>query len=104
MKNSVDLRDHIPPKQGLRLFIVLIFFDEINRLRDHIPPKQGLRLRLLIGFCLKIHELRDHIPPKQGLRLRNVFTCKFHWINTQRPYPTKTRIKTSVFGICFHLF
>ncbi len=62
-----------------------------NILRDHIPPKQGLRQTPASKFIV-IETLRDHIPPKQGLRLLDQASSDS--IIAQRPYPTKTRIKT----------
>ena len=87
------LRDHIPPKQGLRLSS-LPQLAALNHLRDHIPPKQGLRLYFIVVAMSIFFCLRDHIPPKQGLRLNIPHNNLPIQSVSQRPYPTKTRIKT----------
>ena len=87
------LRDHIPPKQGLRLSS-LPQLAALNHLRDHIPPKQGLRLYFIVVDMSFFFCLRDHIPPKQGLRLNIPHNNLPIQSVSQRPYPTKTRIKT----------
>ena len=68
MSIRLTLADHIPLKQGLRLFRLEVKTIIVVPLADHIPLKQGLRqgLATLAGRSLA---LADHIPLKQGLRL-----------------------------------
>ena len=63
------LREHIPLKQGLRLWTTAHKCSGTT-LREHIPLKQGLRHRIIRHVVAKF-VLREHIPLKQGLRPTN---------------------------------
>ena len=91
------LREQLPLKQGLRLFIhfhTLIDFI----LREQLPLKQGLRQDDSVIVNPTVMTLREQLPLKQGLRpeeIRPSLICTL----TQRTTSTKTRIKTQ--GISF---
>ena len=89
---SCSVRDHIPLEQGLRPFINAILTNE-HSVRDHIPLEQGLRQRPLNLPRIFI-VVRDHIPLEQGLRPAPHGAFHKLYVESQRPYSIRTRIKT----------
>ncbi len=83
-----------PPKQGLKLRILLRFRLGCNVLMEH-PPKQGLKRNLMRKFGGDFaYVLMEH-PPKQGLK--QVFGKVVCW-NPDTGFngtSTKTRIETT---------
>ena len=67
----------------------------VKQLREYLPLKQGLRLYILVLRLVSNSHVRDHLPLKQGLR--QVVSCLHGEVLllAQRPSSTKTRIKTS---------
>ena len=61
-------------------------------LREHGPIKQGLRL-MFFTFLVKFKLLREHGPIKQGLRPRQ-HSVYARTLASQRAWSNKTRIKT----------
>ena len=61
-------------------------------LAEHIPVKQGLRLWDFVQKCY-VTLLAEHIPVKQGLR-HSLQICIDISAPTRRAYSSKTRIKT----------
>mgnify|MGYP006873047429 CR=1 FL=1 len=87
---NLPVAEHIPLKQGLRLFR---FFPYNREVAEHIPLKQGLRLAWAIA--LKIFDgVAEHIPLKQGLR-RLYPALQPIW-RSRRAYSIKTRIETGL--------
>ena len=73
-----------------------MFPPEENRsckLKEYIPIKQGLRLFVFEALGLRSRVLKEYIPIKQGLR--HIHLC-LELLNSQaqRVYSNKTRIKT----------
>ena len=62
-------------------------------LRDHIPPKQGLRLNTSFELAISFKTQRPY-PTKTRIKTCHSFVILMLIIMSQRPYPTKTRIKT----------
>ena len=121
--SEVDVRDHLPLKQGLRLIFHCGRYWFHKHVRDHLPLKQGLRHPILFSYLLYIWEVRDHLPLKQGLRpvsfwgfwsvgfVRDHLPLKqglrrylpLDLLNlkiSQRPSSIKTRIKTQTIVFC----
>ena len=76
-RSSIDVRDHIPLEQGLRLYSFFIFVFLVN-VRDHIPLEQGLRRFVKLPFTGVSCSVRDHIPLEQGLRRSCLWDSVIH--------------------------
>ena len=89
--STLQLRDHLPLKQGLRLGYSSDS-SLLKGLRDHLPLKQGLRPTCIAYYSSVRSELRDHLPLKQGLRHFNPEVFDLNGV-PPRPSSTKTRIE-----------
>ena len=60
--------------------------------RDHLPLQQGLRLNFYFAHSVR-YIVRDHLPLQQGLRQVYLQLVRMSLYST-RPSSTTTRIKT----------
>ena len=78
----IELAEHIPLKQGLRLSLAVNADLILAELAEHIPLKQGLRPFAASAAAAAL-ALAEHIPLKQGLRHKFVFSCFSFLPNSQ---------------------
>ena len=75
------VREHIPLKQGLRLFPSFPRIEDFL-VREHIPLKQGLRQQVSHTYGYQFNLVREHIPLKQGLRRKGMMCVNvFHFLS-----------------------
>ena len=89
----INVRDHIPLEQGLRLILLNIIVAQYMSQRPY-----SIRTRIKTIFPMNVDGVdcgvRDHIPLEQGLRPGGTNTI-VDFLACQRPYSIRTRIKTA---------
>ena len=84
-RDTVNVRDQHPLKQGLRLKALADDSAE-QEVRDQHPLKQGLRQLQIVYYKTEMRIVRDQHPLKQGLRLSKIVeSSAFSRVRDQHP-------------------